>query len=64
MLDGKVWVEKVSAAKKGFPAHHLDLRHSSRPDPADTYTYLVPTPPHRGLRPPAMVQESALASRA
>lgn len=40
-LDGKAWVEKVSAGRKGFPAPRLDLRHSSRPDPADTYTYVV-----------------------
>lgn len=41
-LDGKTWAEKGSAARKGFPAPHPDLRHSSRPDPADTYTYVVP----------------------
>lgn len=40
-MDGKAWVEKVSAGRKGFPAPRLDLRHSSRPDPADTYTYVV-----------------------
>lgn len=42
-LDGKTWVERGSAARKGFPAPHPDLRHSSRPDP---------TPPLRGLGDP------------
>lgn len=40
-MDGKAWVEKVSAGREGFPAPHLDLRHSSWPDPADTYTCVV-----------------------
>lgn len=40
-LDGKAWVEKVSAGREGFPAPHLDLRHSSWPVPADTYTCVV-----------------------